>query len=633
MGIDIPTGSQFTGFEGGSLALLVGGGAAMAAWLLLFAWRWFATFPRMPDAGPETTDLGPEPPAVVNLLVNRWRVTRTSMAATLVDLAARRYLGIEQYGDDVVVRVRDAPSPGDSLSPYESQVMDWVRSRATGRSAPIEALDLGDPGEAGAWRKRFSKSVVNDARSRRLARTRWTRADWTLLGIVLAAALALLASAFALSRLGESRDSTSDSFAPSDWYWIGAVTWIAAMVGLVRLRDLRDTPAGSAACARWLGVRQYLRSRDAFDDLPPSAVTVWERYLAYGVALGAAQATTEALPFAAADPEVAWSRTTGTWRQIRVRYPERFGFGDAPILVLLGGLGRTVLFGGIAVFLFPIVLPATWGVARDMLRDIGETDGRILALAGFFTGIFGLMGLYIGIRLLAGLIRLVRGALDVNRSVALEGNVVKTWDGRVAVDDGKVTETVALRFPKGMPATSRGDHVKVMRSPHLWHVRSFQVVERAQPSAAPAVSATRAAAAATAAPAALTPALLREITGLDLAPMASASQFEGLSFPGASSQRFGDGNGNEVGVARYSVKPGLSGIFLKALTAMPGRAGATVDGIGGHAWWLGDKVLLVEDDGQFVAIEAEFAALDSSARLAVARKLAEAELALPAVSP
>jgi hypothetical protein len=629
VGLDIPTGSQFTGFEGGSLALVVAGGAVFVAWLLLFAWRWLATFPQLPDAGPETTELGPEPPAVVNLLVNRWRVTRASMAATLVDLAARRYLGIEQYGDDVVVRVRDAPSPGDSLAPYESQVMEWVRSRATGRSAPVEALDLGGPAEADAWRKRFTKAVINDARTRRLARTRWTHADWTVLGAVLAAALALLASAFALSHLGEPESSASDSFSPSDWYWIGAVTWIVAMVGLVRLRDLRDTPAGSAACARWLGVREYLRSRDAFDDLPPSAVTVWERYLAYGVALGAAHATTNALPFAAGDPEVAWSRTTGTWRQIRIRYPERFGFGDAPILVLLGGLGRTVLFGGIAFVLFPILLPVTWGVARDILRDAGETDGRILALVGIFTGVFGLMGLYVGIRLLAGLIRLTRGARDVRRSVSLEGNVVKIWDGRVAIDDGKVTETVAMRFPKGMPATTRGDHVKVLRSPHLWYVRSFVVVEHAQRTATPVTTSTVMPAGASPA---LSPELLREITGLALTPIAAAGQPEGFSFPGASFQRFGDGSGNEVGIARYSVKPGLSGIFLKALTAMPGRAGATVDGIGDHAWWLGDKVLLVENDGQFVAVEAGLASLDPAARLAVARKLAEAELALPAVS-
>ena len=57
------------------------------------------------------------------------------------------------------------------------------------------------------------------------------------------------------------------------------------------MRGWRDTPAGSAAAARWLGVADYLRANDSFRDTPPAGVAIWDRLLAYGTALGVAYAT------------------------------------------------------------------------------------------------------------------------------------------------------------------------------------------------------------------------------------------------------------------------------------------------------------------------------------------------------
>jgi hypothetical protein len=48
----------------------------------------------------------------------------------------------------------------------------------------------------------------------------------------------------------------------------------------------RDTAAGRAVAARWLGVRDWLAAHESFADPPPAAVTVWDRYLPYGAALG-----------------------------------------------------------------------------------------------------------------------------------------------------------------------------------------------------------------------------------------------------------------------------------------------------------------------------------------------------------
>ena len=71
--------------------------------------RWAASFPDLPAPGPETSELGAEPPAIANLLVNRCNVTSSAAAATLIDLAARRHLELFEVGPDhFVVRLRSA---------------------------------------------------------------------------------------------------------------------------------------------------------------------------------------------------------------------------------------------------------------------------------------------------------------------------------------------------------------------------------------------------------------------------------------------------------------------------------------------------------------------------------------------
>ena len=150
----LAAGKNFDGFHGVSFVALGASGVLAVVWAVMFALRWAASFPRLPHAGPETTDLGPEPPAVANLLVNRWKVTRTAIPATLLDLAARHIVAIDLVGhDDYVVRIRDGDSTREKLTDYEKQVLDLVKTRATGGSCPVQALDLGEPGYADAWVK------------------------------------------------------------------------------------------------------------------------------------------------------------------------------------------------------------------------------------------------------------------------------------------------------------------------------------------------------------------------------------------------------------------------------------------------------------------------------------------------
>src|SRR5262245_55605477 len=89
------------------ITLLAVGGVAV--WMLA---TWAAgryVRPRRVPAAAPTPDLRTEPPAVVNLLVNRGVLTGDAARATLIDLAARHIIELYQPADNPLgplVRVR-----------------------------------------------------------------------------------------------------------------------------------------------------------------------------------------------------------------------------------------------------------------------------------------------------------------------------------------------------------------------------------------------------------------------------------------------------------------------------------------------------------------------------------------------
>src|SRR5262249_38509945 len=139
------------------MVLLVAGGVVAAIPFGVFVTRWFATLPALPPSGPEVPDLGPESPAVADLLGHRCPVSSAAAAATLLDLAARRRLLLFEAGPGkTIVRVRG--SEAEPLTDYEEQLLDLVKAKATGGSAPLEAIEL-EQSDAVRWRKEFAKKV------------------------------------------------------------------------------------------------------------------------------------------------------------------------------------------------------------------------------------------------------------------------------------------------------------------------------------------------------------------------------------------------------------------------------------------------------------------------------------------
>jgi hypothetical protein len=464
---------------------LVGAGVALACWFVLFAAVASATMPRLPDPGPETMDGGTEPPAIVNFLTNRWELTTSAISATLVDLAARRHVTIEQIGgDENLVRIRDR---ADATNAYEAQVLALVRDRAQNGTVPATELSLGYGDTAERWWKVFRDAVIDDARRRGLARRRFSPAQQLLLAASLLVPFAIAGIGFEV--YGAAQRAAGEDFDPGGGLALAAILWLAALTfGRTKLRGWRDTDEGSRAAARWLGVAGYLRANESFRDTPPAGVAIWARLLAYGTALGVAFATAAALPIGPTRDDEAWSPRRGIWREVRIEYPRRFGYGDAPKRAVAVSLAVLVAVS-VALFWFArAVLPAITD-AIDELTDNGNGSGRWLFLVVLV--VFGVPLGYLTVQVVRRLVILSRAIPDLGRTETFEGYVVRvpwhyrsdddgggSWEptGYVAVDDGTRDELRALKY--GGDGVREGQTVRVTITPRMRHVVSIDVVKR-----------------------------------------------------------------------------------------------------------------------------------------------------------
>jgi hypothetical protein len=249
--------------------------ATVGLWLVAYACCRGATRTTLPPAGPPTMDLGPEPPAVVSLLVNGWSTSAAAAESTVLDLAAAHYYELRQPDADpyrTTIHLSRVPLDDSGLRPYERQVLDRIRGLAVDGVVPIGSLRFRDKNESRAWNKQLRAAVVADARAAGLSRRRFGRTMMTVLylGAVVAGLVCGWAAAHATSPVGAL---------------FPLLPVAGTLAGLVQRIGERHTPAGARAAARWLGVQAWLRGHRQFAELPPSAVMLWDRYLAYGAAL------------------------------------------------------------------------------------------------------------------------------------------------------------------------------------------------------------------------------------------------------------------------------------------------------------------------------------------------------------
>ncbi len=231
---------------------------------------------------------------------------------------------------------------------------------------------------------------------------------------------------------------------------------IAALVAFA-YRDLgeQDTPAGRVAAARWLGVKAWLRGHQAFAELPPSAVATWDRYIGYGVALGASRVTSRAIDLGMGNRRLVWSSFGGTWHRVRVSYPRLWPrYGQTPASLLL----RSVFFLGLG-----FVLVRWWRVAVEWVTaQVIEVPSRSVVVR---------VGIALGVVFLVyGGYTFVRSVIDAVSYRTITGQVLwkqvwRTssggedspripWLYYLAIDDGSGDRTRAWGVA-GRPARQR----------------------------------------------------------------------------------------------------------------------------------------------------------------------------------
>ena len=232
--------------------------------------------------GPATMDLGPESPAVVNHLIHR-RLTANALPATLLDLAARGWAEVfAPHQGATMVRLRAVAPPGAAaLTSYETQLLDAIRKVAGRDDLPAQQLAAAlNPSTPWFW-TRFRMSVTRESKQLGLVnRPKIARILLTadIAPFVLCAGLALINPGL----LGVGIPLL---------FILWPIAWFLA----IRRAPDQLTPAGREVASRWLGVRAFIQGTGSLDDLPPAAVQVWDRYLAYGAAMDLSEEAVEGL--------------------------------------------------------------------------------------------------------------------------------------------------------------------------------------------------------------------------------------------------------------------------------------------------------------------------------------------------
>ncbi|HEX2195440.1 MAG TPA: hypothetical protein VHJ76_00820 [Actinomycetota bacterium] len=435
--------------------------AALAGWVLLLALVWAIRYPRQPSPGPETTDLGSETPALANMLAHRFKPTRDAVPATLVDLAARGLVEIEDRGiGDYYCRVTGRSA---ELEPYEAMLLDHLRRISAGGVVPAAALTTGPQDRSKSWWNDFRDKVVAHAQSEGLSRNLWD--VWARGALFIGGALIFLMFEAAIG-FNDPEDVASSTL--KDVLQVAGLNAFVLVFGVAASKRQTSTPAGDGAAARWLGVRRALEESPSFELLPPSGVVVWERHLAYAAALGVAPRSIRSLPMGAESDTEAWTASSGEWRKVEVRYPRlRPGWGRRPVLALaIGGFGTFV----------------GYKMVRLGAQELGFDD--YLGVAGVVATVLGVVVLLRSVPQLAG------AFVDLFATRPVEGTVLRArtrWgpfpylnQGNdqehlrcyVALDDGRSTKITAYRVSaatyKELP---QGGMAKLTVTPRLGYVR------------------------------------------------------------------------------------------------------------------------------------------------------------------
>ncbi|MEU7633695.1 hypothetical protein AB0C34_27580 [Nocardia sp. NPDC049220] len=447
--------------------------AAVVAWLAVLGLLTAKTRTPPIRTGPPTQALGHESPALVDFLTGGWKVSENAGPATLLDLAARRFVAIEAIGPDLsLVRVRREVDTS-MLTGYERLVLEHVTELATADGVVATGALAEGARHLGTWRKRFAHAVRDEARAAGLSKPRWSSIHRTILRV--AAVLPALGTGLA----GELYLPDGDRDPLSGFVGV-SVGVFALLVWLQQRIDTEQgTQDGAQVAGRWFGVRDPMAAA-RFGDQPAAGVTVWGRPLAYAAALGLAERAVASLPISTPpDASKAWSDFGGMWHLVYVRYRGKYLWGR----VFWGRSAKSAIGYG--------------------LRGALTYSGPILVISILMTVFVGFPGAPIRFALLCVLLiaagPIVLAVADSTKRTTVQGQILRhrrvverqsdsntTYRYWIAIDDGRARTTHAYGIEQAeWVGLAEGDLVEAAVGPCLGWIYDVRVLRpsRYRPSA------------------------------------------------------------------------------------------------------------------------------------------------------
>jgi len=469
-----------------TVAILLG----IAGWML-HGYFWWSKRPRLLEPlGTKRPDpiegKGLEPPAVVALLTNDYDVPRSAVTATVLDLAARGWLRLTTSDGELVVVMRGSGQAGDSLLPFEQQVMNHLAARSFNEVASASTLAASHHRLDRRWWQRFRRSVADRSHDLGLSHRRYTPIE--IAPPAACAAIALIALWMSVRN--------GDEVAISD-SWQSRTLWFLALAGAALLawhtveRALGSaqspTDAGLERTARWMGHRRRLLER-----IPENATVLGspsqQIAMAHGAVMGVSVQALDQLPVAPEDHRRAWSDAGGTPHVVAVRYPIRPGYGQHPLRVGIAGVVVFFVFRWLRGFLGRV---ADGESLQSLLErvpgqvDLFERIAEVLAIVCWVPIVWGIWAMIAGAvdsiatRERVGVVVRARRPREVVPPVWAK--VVKPFAERdrfstyLAVDDGK-RPLVTAWLASERSAAPQGAQARVQATPLLGYVRSSEPI-------------------------------------------------------------------------------------------------------------------------------------------------------------
>lgn len=458
---------------------------------LIHAYVYWARRPKSPEPigtkRPDAIDGEKiEPPAVVALLTNEYDVPRTAVTATALDLAARGWIRLTTSNGELVVVTRGAGQTGDSLLPFEQQVLNHLAARAFNDVTSAGTLAASHHRLDRKWWLRFRRSVATRTQELGLSRRRYTVIE------LAPPAVCALISLIALWVSGRGGDEIAISES-----WKSRTLWLVALgvIGFLAWRTVEraigsaqtPTDAGLERTARWMGHRRRLRERIP-EHASVLASPAQQVALAHGAVMGVAEHVLDQLPAAPEDHRRAWSEAGGVPHVVTVRYPIRPGYGQHPMRVGPAGLVVFFLFRWLKGFFGRVADGESLVSLLDRVPgqiDLIEQLADVLALLCWVPMLWGVWAMIAGavdsIATRERVGAIVRARRPSEVVPPLLANVVKPFAERdrfstyLAVDDGK-RPLVTAWLASERSAAPQGAQARVRATPLLGYVRSSEPI-------------------------------------------------------------------------------------------------------------------------------------------------------------